>query len=346
MLPEKKYSYEEWMIRLEEGLTEDEQRLFDNLPSTQPKLASEIAKTLDALRFIKENVSGIPDAILNEDERIPRRRNIPRRLWTGFGVAAATCVVAIAGFFLAQEVFNSHTTTEIVRQDEMPRTKRLEDGSLIRMNSGTQIKIAYSEEARYVELQKGEAHFEVAKQKDRPFIVGIDRFEIRAVGTSFNVRRQTSEINVLVIEGKVELTADQERAKPDSPKSGAHERQSIGFLEIGEKANIRYETQDRTYDCEFDQQDEQETSSQLQWREALLTFGGPTLKDLAEEFEQKTGIRMILRDPRLENIHIVGGVFSTNNPYLILNILKKTYGVPWEQVDAMTIAVGEHPPKA
>ena len=346
MLPKKKYSYEEWMIRLEEGLTEEEQQLFDNLPSTQPRLASEIAKTLNALRFIKENVSEIPDAILNGGERVPARRSLPGRLSIGLGIAAAACVVVIAGFLLANVVLEPRAKTEVVRQDETPRTKRLEDGSLIRMNSGTRIKIEYSRQLRHVELLEGEAHFEVAKNKNRPFVVGIDRFEIRAVGTSFNVKRQTSEINVLVTEGKVELTAGQTHVNTGSAASEDHNRETIGTLEIGEKAKIRYETQDRTYNCEVNQQNEQEMSHQLQWREALLTFGGPTLKDLVEEFEQKTGIRMILRDPKLENIHIVGGVFSTNNPYLILDILKKTYDVPWEQIDSTTIAVGKSPPKA
>ena len=346
MLPKKKYSYEEWMIRLEEGLTEKEQQRFDNLPSTQPKLASEIAKTLKTLHFIKENVSGIPHTILTEDERIPVRRSLPGRLSMGLTVAAAACIAVVAGFFLSEVVLNPRTTTEIVRQDEMPRTKRLEDGSLIRMNSGTRIKIEYSKQLRHVELLEGEAHFEVAKNKNRPFVVGIDQFEIRAVGTAFNVKRQTSEINVLVTEGKVELTANQIHAETDSVTGGDHQRETLGVLEIGENAKIQYETQERTYNCEVNQQDEQEMSHQLQWREALLTFGGPTLKDLVEEFEQKTGIRMILRDPTLENIHIVGGVFSTNNPYLILDILKKTYDVPWEQIDSTTIAIGESPPKA
>ena len=334
------------MIRLEEGLTEEEHELFDNLPSTQPKLASEIAKTLKTLHFIKENVSGIPEAILNEGEKIPVRRSLPDRLSIGFGIAAAACAVVIGGFLLTDVVLKPRTTTEIVRQDEMPRTKRLEDGSLIRMNSGTRIKIEYSKQLRHVELLEGEAHFEVAKNKVRPFVVGIDRFEIRAVGTSFNVKRQLSEINVLVTEGKVELTADQAHANTGSATSADHERKTIGVLEIGENAKIQYETRDRAYNCEVNQQNEQEMSSQLQWQEPLLTFGGPTLKDLVEEFEQKTGIRMILRDPKLENIHIVGGVFSTNNPYLILNILKKTYDVPWEQIDSTTIAIGESPPKA
>jgi transmembrane sensor len=345
MLCKKKYSYEEWMIKLEEGLSEEEQQLFDNLPLRQPKLASEIRKTLKTLRFIKENVSDIPEAILNEVDPLPVKQSLFGSFATGLLATAMACIVAIGAFYFYEANQHSKLTTETVRNDEMPRTKRLEDGSLIRMNSGTRIKIDYSKDLRRVELLEGEANFDVTKDKSRPFVVGIDHFEIRAVGTSFNVKRQSSEINVVVTEGRIELTADQVQINTCNPKKEDKTRQMIGFLENGENAKIRYETQGKTYNYEVNQQDEEEINSELQWREALLTFGGPTLKDLAEEFERKTGIRMILRDPYLDNIHIVGGVFSTNNPYLILNILTKTYDVPWEQIDPMTIAIGESPSK-
>lgn len=46
--------------------------------------------------------------------------------------------------------------------------------------------VAFGEGVREVEL-KGEAYFEVEKNEDKPFIVKTDEFNVRVLGTSFNI---------------------------------------------------------------------------------------------------------------------------------------------------------------
>lgn len=86
------------------------------------------------------------------------------------------------------------------------RTIALPDGSAVDLAPESRIEVAYSNEARRIELAAGEAFFEVAKDAARPFIVAADGAEVRAVGTKFNVHRGPAGVTVAVAEGAVDIS--------------------------------------------------------------------------------------------------------------------------------------------
>lgn len=65
----------------------------------------------------------------------------------------------------------------------------LEDGTKVWLNAASSLRypVQFSGSERRVELTGGEAYFEIAKNKEKPFIVVADKMEIQAVGTAFNV---------------------------------------------------------------------------------------------------------------------------------------------------------------
>src|SRR3954470_6159342 len=82
----------------------------------------------------------------------------------------------------------------------------LDDGSVVTLNTDSKIEVEYTEERRGITLVKGEALFDVAKNKARPFIVDAGGATVRAVGTSFSVTFLPNRpIQVLVREGEVEF---------------------------------------------------------------------------------------------------------------------------------------------
>ncbi|MCF6196579.1 MAG: FecR domain-containing protein, partial [Emcibacter sp.] len=81
------------------------------------------------------------------------------------------------------------------------RTVQLADGSTVYLNTHSKIKVDFSGDIRKIHLLQGEARFDVAKDKNRPFIVETSRGNIRAVGTSFNVYDSAEMVEVLVFEG-------------------------------------------------------------------------------------------------------------------------------------------------
>jgi transmembrane sensor len=83
------------------------------------------------------------------------------------------------------------------------RNLSLEDGTRISLNTASRVHIHYDRTARRVELDKGEAYFEVAKHSDWPFIVTAGGKQVVARGTAFLVQRDDERVAVTLVEGKV-----------------------------------------------------------------------------------------------------------------------------------------------
>jgi transmembrane sensor len=88
------------------------------------------------------------------------------------------------------------------------RTVPLADGSIIVLNTATELRLHYGVDRREVELVHGQASFDVAKDVRRPFIVRAGRGEVRALGTVFDVYRSSDTVTVTLIEGAVAVTPD------------------------------------------------------------------------------------------------------------------------------------------
>lgn len=84
----------------------------------------------------------------------------------------------------------------------------LSDGTKIWLNSNSKLKYPtkFSGKERLVELE-GEAYFDVSKNKDFPFVVKMNDFQIKVLGTSFNVNAYNDEKEIVttLVEGRVEV---------------------------------------------------------------------------------------------------------------------------------------------
>ncbi|MBL7969705.1 MAG: FecR domain-containing protein [Prolixibacteraceae bacterium] len=82
----------------------------------------------------------------------------------------------------------------------------LSDGTKVQLNSGSQLTFPaeFKGKTREVFL-KGEGFFEVAKNKEKPFIVKTEFLDMRVLGTSFNVSSYQDEqtVSTVLVEGKV-----------------------------------------------------------------------------------------------------------------------------------------------
>ena len=83
------------------------------------------------------------------------------------------------------------------------RTITLNDGSTVALGGDTAIDVSVSSSLRTIELKKGEALFTVAKDPTRPFKVRVGDATIVAVGTAFDVQRDSDRAIVSVTEGRV-----------------------------------------------------------------------------------------------------------------------------------------------
>ena len=87
-------------------------------------------------------------------------------------------------------------------------TLSLEDGTIIRMNSKSELLFPgrFTSEKRQVRLS-GEAFFHVKSNPQKPFIVLLDGISVEVTGTSFNVQAypEENEINIALAEGRIRI---------------------------------------------------------------------------------------------------------------------------------------------
>ena len=99
---------------------------------------------------------------------------------------------------------DSHLQMHFTRVGEQ-QTLTLEDGSVITLNTGSQLMVDYSERNRRILLERGEAHFQVREEAGRPFTVDLGAQSVTAVATAFNIRKDPERYEVAVFEGAIAL---------------------------------------------------------------------------------------------------------------------------------------------
>jgi len=129
---------------------------------------------------------------------------------TSFGVVAITALAVLVGVQWAQA--RSVYSTGVGEQ----RLVRLDDGSRVRLDTQTQIKVRFSQGTRRVVLERGQAFFDVAKDAGRPFVVAAGTTDVQAVGTRFDVRRDEDKVRVILVDGVVEVRAAAPTSNPGS----------------------------------------------------------------------------------------------------------------------------------
>ena len=117
--------------------------------------------------------------------------------------------------------------------------QRLVDGSVLQLNTDSQVQVSYSDGMRKIRLLKGEAHFEVASNKQWPFQVYAGNGMVKAVGTAFSVRLNPEQVNVVVSEGVVDIASvmPANHTVPNQPATAPAERK-LASLTQGQASQI------------------------------------------------------------------------------------------------------------
>jgi transmembrane sensor len=167
------------------------------------------------------------------------------------------------------------------------------------LNTATETRVLFSESEREVLLSRGEAHFEVAKDRARPFVVRSGNLTVTAVGTAFSVRLEGARIDVTVTEGVVELAqTDTAFAAAD----GTPRRVSANQRAIVTAA--------RPVVVQSIGQEEAERS--LAWRTGMVAFNGESLAEAVEQVNRHNRRHIVIDDPRLAGRPVVG-MFRAND---------------------------------
>lgn len=185
------------------------------------------------------------------------------------------------------------------------RTVTLADGSLMRLNTDTALTVDLSPERRSIRLLRGEASFDVAHDKSRPFVVAADDAQVRAIGTAFTVRLRPDLTEVTVSEGIVGVR--------DGDRPERH-------VAAGNAAAVRRGTVAVTALAHTD------IRRRLAWQDGRLSFDGDTLEQAVEEFNRYRTVPIVIGDPALAGVRI-GGTFRSDRSGDFARALEQSFGI-------------------
>jgi transmembrane sensor len=239
----------------------------------------------------------------------PAAARTPSRRLPVFAVAASVLILLLGGAFVAfkDQLLPAHRFTTVVGGlQAIP----MSDGSRVTLNTDSEVRISLGDRERVVEIEYGEAFFQVAHDPQRPFIVKAGERRVIAVGTQFSVRRQGTDLRVVVEEGTVRY---QDHAG-DPPTSGGTLLPAGSFARA-EGATLRVE-----------QRPVAEAERNLTWRSGLLTFRDTPLAEAVAEFNRYNTRKILIEDPSIAALE-VGGVFRSNNVDPFVRLLERGFAI-------------------
>lgn len=251
-------------------------------------------------------------AVRQAAEQARRRRQ--RRRWTLPLSAAAVLLLAVAGvgwhaWDPAQP--ERHFLTAIGEQ----RRVVLEDGSVLLLDTDSELTVRYSRKHRDLWLLRGQAQFSVAHSPDQPFVVNVGQGAVRALGTQFQVRRgEEDAFRVALIEGEVMVSVP--ASDPAAPARST-------TLEAGEQLSF---AADRDW-----------TRQRLDldvvqgWPKGELVFERARLSEILVETNRYTDAKLRLADPALGDVRI-SAVFDGNDQASLIQALEHVAGLRAQQV--------------
>lgn len=177
----------------------------------------------------------------------------------------------------------------------------LADGTKVYLNTVSSIKYPtqFNGDQRIVELE-GEAYFEVAKNKNKPFIVKSGSQSIEVLGTHFNVHAYTNEsvVKTTLLEGSVAVSYKNQKSilKPGQQSSISDNFSKIKIKEV-------------------------DTEAAVAWKNGRFKFDNADLKTVMKQLERWYGIKVEYRGD-VSDVRFNGGTFMNKNLSEVLKVLE------------------------
>lgn len=220
------------------------------------------------------------------------------------------CAAIIFTLFIGYDNFIPNYEKNYQTQYTNLKKELLPDGSTISLDAKSNIQIEYFKNKRKVLLQNGQALFEVAKDKDRPFIITAGKTSIEVVGTKFEVINLDNITTVSVLEGIVKVGFIRNILLPI---------QDITLLEKGEKIIIDNAGK-------VDYLGKTEIQEIAPWRNDELIFRKIALKDAFKSFARYQDIEAEFITKDIAN-SLFSGKFNTKEIDKFLFAIQKIYPI-------------------
>jgi transmembrane sensor len=259
-----------------------------------------IAQALNNVqRFDEESTA----TLRTHDVRQRMRTALRSRLTAAVALFAVACAA-----WVGLEDRSVHYSTAVGEQ----RMVKLPDGSIVTLNTRSEIKVLIDDHQRTIELTSGEALFDVAHDAQRAFRVLAGEAVVKAVGTQFNVHRKDDGTTVGVVEGIVEMSS--RGALEDQPRGDSGVAEAPERLTAGEQASMSVQGAVLRSSVEIDRL--------VAWRERRLVFRSESLASIVAEFNRYNETQLLI-DGDATRARLITGVFDADNPGALVAFLER-----------------------
>lgn len=303
-----------WLVEHGEGLNPDRTREFDQWLAADVRHA-EAYDRMEQAHCLLESLPLAKDHLVEylNVAQVPAPRSIRR--WRALvGAAAAVALAAVAWWQWPTREPAGSVRSYATAPGGYERAV-LEDGSILELNADTKLQVTFTAAMRRVTLLAGEAHFSIAHDAARPFVVTAGDYSVCAVGTAFIVRYARVEVEVLVTEGKVLV------APKDAMPSGLVPDDHAPLIAAGQRVVIAAGSVPSAQGVETIAPTEMRAARA--WQERRLFFADTPLRDVIVQFNQRNSAQLSLSEAALGDKR-VGGTFAANNVEAFVRLLESS----------------------
>jgi len=236
-------------------------------------------------------------------------------LYTAIGIAAALVIGLFIGIYVTSlnsktdpVYYAAHSPKGSVSEMILP------DGSVIFLNADSKIRYSIEGENGIREVfLTGEAWFEVAKNKERPFVVHTPFYDVNVTGTQFNVKAYETdkEVSTTLEEGQVIIQSSEN-----------YKLAEVVVLKPGEQMVLNTETNAASIKTV-------NTKWFTSWKDNKLIFVNMNLKELIVLLERKYGVEIDVKKKEILDLHF-DGTIKNETIIEILEIIKKTLPIDYK----------------
>ncbi len=309
----------QWLARRDRGLTAADQDEYLQWLSSDPRHGETLARLEKTWGILDGLAEWRPEHSAQPNPDLLARPRWARRIVFASVLAGLAAAAAVAFVLVPRATEPTSAPANVVHVIPQPERLALSDGSVVELNHGGKIETDFTPGERRVRLVRGEAHFTVAKNPLRPFIVEAGSVAVRAVGTAFDVRRDTAAVAVLVTEGKVQV---ERHAAPAAPAVATP-------LVAGERVVVETTAPRAPVVTTLSSA---EIERALVWQGVRLEFENLPLSEVVAEFNIRNSAQIAVADPETGALR-VGGSFRADNVDGFVRLLAVSFGVKSERRD-------------
>lgn len=291
-----------WLARLQQDeRTPQTEAAFQAWLRADPANEAAFARATDVWEMLP-GAAAVRDAGGASVVPLPARRRAPRY------VEMALAATVLAGLVAGGVYWTSRPTVYETAVGEQ-QVKTLADGSRVSLNTDSRISVSYGGGVRHIALERGEAVFDVEHDPAHPFLVDAGGERVRALGTSFAVRRDPDGVRVTLIRGRVDVSHIGEAGGPAVVQAELTPGERATVLSGG-GAVVDWPSVDAV----------------TAWRHGEVVFSNATLQAAADEINRYGPVKVVVRDAGVADLH-VSGIFETNDPTEFAVVMAKMNGL-------------------